>query len=566
MRRKVFGITGGILVGWLMATAAGAVPYEPAREALRLRLETPLGEPPVVAGGDAVPAPGAVRDFYRQRLYEPAWLSEDGRIPQADALLAAINEAAAEGLDPSDYQRRRIAEVVQRAARLRSQDKLTARRVVDIELLMTSSWLTLASHSLRGKTDPETLDAQWEIARRDGDVVAALQDAIETGRVYERLRGMLPDEPGYAGLQDALTRYRRISEDGGWEPIPAGSTLRAGDEGERVKQLRERMGHTETVGGTEAGNPAVFDAELESAVKRFQARHGLEPDGLVGGDTLAALNVPVRDRIRQIRVNLERRRWLPDDLGERHIMVNIAGFEMSVVDAGEIVMRQRVIVGRDYRQTPVFSGRMTYLVLNPSWEVPHSIASRDLLREVQADQRYIDRMGFDIFRGWGANQQRIDAAEVDWQALSPQRMPYRFRQRPGPLNALGQVKFMFPNKHAVYLHDTPSRELFNRAERAFSSGCIRVQEPLALADHLLAGSERWSPDALRQALDSRREMTVALPQAMPVHLQYLTAWGSDGRLELRRDIYNRDAAVADALEAEHGSAVIDADQATEEAY
>jgi murein L,D-transpeptidase YcbB/YkuD len=326
------------------------------------------------------------------------------------------------------------------------------------------------------------------------------------------------------------------------------------------------MGHTETVGGTEAGNPAVFDAELESAVKRFQARHGLEPDGLVGGDTLAALNVPVRDRIRQIRVNLERRRWLPDDLGERHIMVNIAGFEMSVVDAGEIVMRQRVIVGRDYRQTPVFSGRMTYLVLNPSWEVPHSIASRDLLREVQADQRYIDRMGFDIFRGWGANQQRIDAAEVDWQALSPQRMPYRFRQRPGPLNALGQVKFMFPNKHAVYLHDTPSRELFNRAERAFSSGCIRVQEPLALADHLLAGSERWSPDALRQALDSRREMTVALPQAMPVHLQYLTAWGSDGRLELRRDIYNRDAAVADALEAEHGSAVIDADQATEEAY
>lgn len=548
MGRAMSGAVARILAGWLVvATAAVAAPYDQSREALRLRLEPRLDDQAVVAAGEAVAALEAVRTFYEHRRYQPAWVTEDGRIPQAQALLTALDEAADEGLDPSDYYRERVAALVELTRRRAREGNLTPQRIADVELLMTSSWLTLASHSLRGKADPEALDAQWELARREGDVVGALREAIADGRVYERLRRMLPEESGYTELREALALYRVIREAGAWESVPPGPTLRPGDEGDRVRQLRQRLQRTADLTSDDTDEPAVFGEALEAAVKRFQARHGLDADGLVGRDSMAALNVPVRERIRQIRVNLERRRWLPDGLGEHHIMVNIAGFEMAVVNQGDTVMRQRVIVGRDYRQTPVFSGRMTYLVLNPSWEVPHSIASQDLLREVQADRSYIERMGFDILRGWGANQERVDPATVDWQALSPKRMPYRFRQRPGPMNALGQVKFMFPNKHAVYLHDTPARELFNRAQRAFSSGCIRVEAPLELADHLLAGSERWSPSAVRQALDSRRETTVSLPQPVPVHLQYLTAWVDDGTLQLRRDIYNRDQAVSEAL-------------------
>ncbi|MCH8504676.1 MAG: L,D-transpeptidase family protein [Ectothiorhodospiraceae bacterium] len=534
---------------WIPGTAV-AEGDDPLREALRYRVESIPPDQPLVAGTDTIMGSQAVRRFYQERLYRPAWVDENGDAPMANQLLRALEHARREGMNPEDYQKEWVQDALARLRDLQEQDAVEPRHLVDIELLLSSTWITLGSHSLLGRLDPENVDPQWRINRRGGDLHALLNAAIEEGAVYQGLRELRPQDAGYARLRDALAHYRGIVDDGGLVDVPAGPTMRLGDQGERVALLRQRLIQTADLDAAEFEAPERFDRELDAAVRRFQTRHGLEVDGLVGRNTLAVMNISAESRVRQILVNLERWRWMPQDLGERYIMVNIAGFEMTVVEEGETVMSQRVIVGRDYRQTPVFSGRMTYLVLNPSWEVPNSIAVRDLLPQIRRDPDYFDRMGFQLFQGWGASQREIDASTVDWHALSAARFPYRFRQRPGPLNALGTVKFMFPNQYAVYLHDTPSRDLFQRADRAFSSGCIRVERPMDLTEYLLADSARWSPMAIRTALDSRREQTITLPRAMPVYLQYLTAWvDKEGVVHLRNDLYNRDSRVADALQA-----------------
>ena len=262
------------------------------------------------------------------------------------------------------------------------------------------------------------------------------------------------------------------------------------------------------------------------------------------------MNAPVEDRLRQIELNMERWRWLPQDLGRRHVIVNIAGFDVDVVDAGSVVMSMRAMVGRTYRRTPVFSGSMTYLVLAPFWHVPHSLAVRDQLPLIRRDRQHFSRLGIRVFQGWGADAAEIDPSSVDWSTVTARDFPYRLRQDPGPLNALGRVKFMFPNKFNVYLHDTPSRELFDRPQRDFSSGCIRVERPIELAEFLLAGTD-WSRERIEASIERRREQTIPLSEPVAVHILYWTAWvETDGTLHFRRDIYERDERLANALRAE----------------
>ena len=254
------------------------------------------------------------------------------------------------------------------------------------------------------------------------------------------------------------------------------------------------------------------------------------------------------ERIAQIRINLERWRWLPVDLGERHIVVNIAGFRLFVVDSGRTVMTMRAIVGRPYRNTPIFTDVMTYLVFSPYWHVPSGIAGRDILPKIQKDAGYLRANGFQVFRGWDSDRP-IDPGTVAWASLTRANLPYRFRQDPGPQNALGRVKFMFPNDFSVYLHDTPSRDLFNETSRAFSSGCVRVEQPADLAMYLLNDPVGWDRHAIDSAMNQRRERTVRLRASMPVHLLYWTAWaGDDGTLEFPIDIYGRDARLRRALD------------------
>jgi murein L,D-transpeptidase YcbB/YkuD len=285
----------------------------------------------------------------------------------------------------------------------------------------------------------------------------------------------------------------------------------------------------------------VFDEALRDGVVRFQTRHGLTVDGRVGPLTLRALNVSAAERARLIELNLERWRWLPVDLGERYVLVNLPAFSLELVDREVPLLTMRVIVGKPYRRTPVFSDLMRYLVLNPYWEVPPSIAVQDKLPLVQKDPLYLAANGFEVLTGWGADERVVAPATVDWTALGRSSFPYRLRQAPGPVNALGRIKFMFPNPFNVYLHDTPSRELFTVDDRSLSSGCIRLERPVDLAEVVLEGTPGWDRQALETSLASPRTVTVSLARPIPVHLQHWTAWVEpDGTVAFRDDLYGRD--------------------------
>lgn len=294
----------------------------------------------------------------------------------------------------------------------------------------------------------------------------------------------------------------------------------------------------------------TFDDALKQATIVFQKRHGLDPDGVVGRATRAALNVSVESRIAQIMLNMERWRWMPDDLGERHVLVNIPAFSLQGIENGRIRTEMRVVVGKEYRRTPVFSDRISYLELNPFWYVPPKIAANDVLPKILADPTYVTSAGFSVLDGWGANAQTLDPAAIEWSVLGPGKFPYKLRQNPGPQNALGRVKFMFPNKHDVYLHDSPARELFGRTLRTFSSGCIRVERPLDLAAFILDDQAGWRRADIEQAITGKDTRIVRLDTPVPVHLTYFTAWSSeDGTVNFRQDIYGRDSALAKALPA-----------------
>jgi len=293
----------------------------------------------------------------------------------------------------------------------------------------------------------------------------------------------------------------------------------------------------------------LFDSELEEALRKFQYRNGLDMDGIVGAATFATLNVPVEDCLNQIRVNMERWRWLSEDLGRRHIIVNIADFKLDVFENHRSVMTMRVVVGTKYRRTPVFSDKMTYLVLCPYWHIPRKIALQDKIPLISKDIDYFDQQKIKVLEGWGAETKEIDPKTIDWTNVSSGNFSFRFRQDPGPLNALGRVKFMFPNKFNVYLHDTPSRELFVKSARTFSSGCIRIEKPIELAEYLLRHDPNWTFEHIQNAIKTNREQTVILPEPFDVHLLYWTTWVDDeGSIHFRNDIYKRDERLIRALD------------------
>jgi murein L,D-transpeptidase YcbB/YkuD len=322
--------------------------------------------------------------------------------------------------------------------------------------------------------------------------------------------------------------------------VPAGATLQPGATDERVRALAARLAVTGELAPSSTVQGTLYDETLRAAVREFQGRHGLATDGAVGPATLAALNVPVATRIAQLRVSLERARWVFYDPESEFLVVNVAGFQLYHVRRGEIVWRTRVQVGRPYRQTPIFRAQMTYLVVNPTWTVPPTIMRNDIVPAVRRNPAYLASRHIDVFDSRGM---LVDPADVDWSGRNP---PYRLVQRPGEDNALGRIKFMFPNEHAVYLHDTPSRDLFDRDSRAFSSGCIRVENPFELARHLL-GSARAS-ERLDALVATGRTETVFLDKPMTVMLLYWTAEvDAEGRVSFFPDVYGRDAAVVAAL-------------------
>ncbi|MDQ2076089.1 murein L,D-transpeptidase [Marinimicrobium sp. ABcell2] len=540
------------LVSLILLFPLAAQASEELREQLRHRLEALYLPDDVTSVDQELYAVAPLQSLYERRAWQPIWFDEHARPSAVQGELLAVLELAYEhGLNPDHYHRQRIVELMEAQA---ADD--TAH--IELELLASDALLTLGHHLANGRIDPVTIDPGWLIEREPAALRTHLTQ-IQTDQATELrvvLESLVPDYPAYRTLQKRLTLQRQIADQESWPLIGSGPLIRPGGSDARLPQIRTRLIRLQDLkpeSGMELDESSEhYDAALQRAVVRFQDRHGLKPDGIIGPRTIAALDVSPQERIEQLRANLERWRWLPSSLGEEYILVNIAGFDMRVVSQGETVMEQRVVVGRPYRRTPVFTGRMSYLVLNPSWEVPHKLAVQDQLPRIRSSLNYLDEMGFSVLQGWGPSEVRIDPAEVQWSKLSPRNFPYRLRQSPGPQNALGQVKFMFPNRHNVYLHDTPARGLFAEDDRALSSGCIRVEDPQRLTLWLL--SERanlMSPERIGRTFESGQETTVRLNRPLPVHLLYWTAWVDDqGRIQYRGDVYQRDQALINALNSE----------------
>jgi len=521
--RVVFGALTLLLVAALARADAPS-------EALRERVEQLRAGRDLRVDGEQIAAPALIARFYERRDFQPAWTPA-----RAAELRTLVEGSRADGLDPRDYH----------LAALRAEREDPA----DRELLYTDSLIRLAYSLYFGKLDPRSFDPHWTFARSlDGiDPPRALEALVTAPSLGDALYAYAPQLPEYRGLRKALAHYRAARDAGGWQPLSAGPTLRPDMRDARVAALRARLALAGDLASADAADPDLYDDALEGAVADFQDRHGLEPDGLVGRRTLAALNVGVQARIEQIRVNLERLRWVAQDLKGDYLLVDIAGFRARLVLGGRTVWTSRVVVGRPYRMTPEFRATMRYIVLNPTWNVPPTILDEDIVPKLARDPGMLARDHMKVL-DLGGNE--VDPTSVDWAKYAGSTPPYQIVQAPGDGNPLGRLKFMFPNGHDVYLHDTPARELFDKSERAFSSGCIRVQHPLALALALLDDPQRWSVQTLAEAIGTGETRSISVRRKVPVMLLYWTAVADEnGTVEFHPDLYERDAPVLKGLEA-----------------
>ncbi len=514
-----------LLLAGASSPPAGAQNDDAAARQIRQAVERLTVRGHLVVEGRPIGTATFLRNFYSARRFQPAWTDPKN----ADDLIEAVDDSITDGLTPTDFHREALL-------RLRSPDGLTPYQTASRDILFTNALVRLGYQLYHGKVDPRTLDANWNLDRPldDDDPAELVAAALRDRSIPELFRSLRSPDPYYEELRAALAQ-ERLSARKPQVRVADGPTLRKGDNGERVAALRARL-------DLPAGS--TFDTAVETAVKEFQSDARLDADGLVGRQTLAVLNAGPEERIEKLRINLERARWFRDlALDKAHIIVNIAGFRVYVFEEEDIVWETRAIVGRTYRKTPLFKADMSYLVLNPTWTPTVRMVRDDIMPKVLEDPGYLETRNMVVYDGDG---QLVDPYTADWSD------PFRYRivQQPGPENALGDVKFMFPNKHAVYLHDTPSRELFNETQRTFSAGCIRVQNPIELAELLLADQPSWQPDAIKQTLAGGETKTIHLSEPMPVYLLYWTAnpLRAGQEIEYLPDIYERDPAIKQALD------------------
>jgi L,D-transpeptidase YcbB len=497
-----------------------------------------------VHGKNAADIDKRLTEIYYGSELQPFWIEDGKPGPRAADILAVLEDAESQGLNPASYFVDKIHQY------WGSQDTAG---LVRLDILLTLGMMRYVADQHEGRIEPREVDPELFATARDVEVDwdALRQMAFEAPDMKAFLDQQAPPFLQYRELQKKLAEYRALAAKGGWPSISAGETLKPGMENPRVDMVRKRLAVTGDL-APENMDSAVFDTALEKAVKRFQQRHNLTPDGAVGKQTLAAMNVPVETRIDQIVLNMERYRWLKRTLmGDRLVAVNIAGFEAVAGKAGKFDVTMPVIVGKTYHETPVFSDTIKYVVFNPYWNLTPSIASNETLPKLKKDSHYLKKHNMRIFKGWGPDAPELDATKIDWSKVSKKDMNrYRVRQDPGPDNALGTVKLVFPNKYNVYLHDTPAHGLFKKEQRAFSHGCIRMDRPAEMAAWVLGGEEKgWSLARVNEIIASRKRQVAVLDQPVPVYILYRTAFVNpeDNTLYFYEDVYGRDKLLAKAL-------------------
>lgn len=493
--------------------AAGALSASPEARALRAAVE---------ADGDA-----RLLAAYQSRDFARVWTPL-----RQKALIHAISKAGDHGLPMSRYE----------PVRAESADFRDDAAPAD-EIALTRIFLRYARDINSGLIEPRSADRDIVIKPRRPEPAILVEEFAAANDPSRYLAGLAPTHPDYADMLSEKTRLEALVGEGGWgATVPAGGSLREGDRSDRVVALRARLGRMDD---RDYGDDPMFDMALTDALKAFQLRHGLNDDGVLGPKTLASLNATAEDRLRQVHVNLERQRWLNYDRGDRHVYVNQADFSVQLIDEGEVSLWSRVVIGQRKHRTQEFIDEMTHMVINPTWHVPRSIATEEMLPDLQQNPAALGS-GMQVLTRSGT---AVNPVLIDFTQFTKRNFPFLIKQRPGPANALGKVKFMFPNQFNIYLHDTPQKHLFASDVRAYSHGCVRVQKPFELA-HLLLSAQTSDPVGLFEGyLASGRERTVVLDEPVPVYLTYQSAWVDNfGIPQYREDIYDRDSAVFRTLQ------------------
>ena len=473
---------------------------------------------------------------HAKKLYEaydgnPLWLDDDGlRERRTKTLMTALLNADQDALALDEYPLDDLRRVLSALLEAKRPD---AKLLADVDVTLTATYVALGEHLLTGQVDPSRVSQDWHIEPTPAQVDSALARFLKDRQFDVSMTQMRPEYEEYKALQRQLVRYRQIIARGGWEPVPEGKAIKPGDRStaDRLTALRARL----RVEGYEAGDStkadsgaatAVYSRELAGAVAQFQREHGIVVDSALGKQTVAALNVPAAYRLGQIAANMERYRWMPRTLGDKYVFVNVPAFRLEAFEDAKKVMEMKVIVGAEFedRNTPAFSDSMQYVVFRPYWNATDSIMAKELWPKVEADPTFLERNEYEIVTEKNGKQ--------------------RIRQRPGDKNALGLVKFMFPNTFDIYMHDTPEQALFAKDVRAFSHGCIRLEHPDKMAEWVLG----WTPEQVREAMhNGRDDRHVNLKQKVPVYIVYFTTFIRDGRLYFGNDLYNRDRPLVEAV-------------------
>jgi L,D-transpeptidase YcbB len=477
--------------------------------------------------------------FYLNRGFKLAWSKNGEFLPQAAMFINLVKSSEKDGFDVERFHNKNLLSLYKLAIDEDNHEKIDQVKLRrDFDILLTEAFFKYAHDEWKGSVDPKK--EEWFANAKKIKYGKTLEAILSDQKDANPFIVMEPLHKEYFHLKTLLTKYQEIQKQGGWPAVTLKDKkkLKIDDANSVVTILKKRLQITGDLTGN--NTDSIFDEATEDAVKKFQLRHGLNADGIVAGSTLEELNVPVEDRIRQIEINMERWRWVPEKLSDQYIMVNIPEFVLHVFEKNREVWNMRVIVGKQATHTPIFNDELEYVVINPNWNVPRDIAMKEILPLMQKDSTYLQRQHMEMFIGQ-SSKDVVDPASIDWKSVNAENFNYRFRQIPGGDNALGTIKFLFPNEYDVYLHDTPTHSLFDRSERGFSHGCIRIQDPLKMADYLLKNNPDWDHDKIMKTIENKEEKYIPLTKKIPVYILYFTVWmDPQGLAHFQKDIYGHD--------------------------
>ena len=512
------------------------------------------GEYPIVA----LSSPKFVRKMYAKHQYKTQWISTSFEInPNLFEMLEFIKYADDVGLEKKDYHDIEIETIL---GELKNADDMSQRdrniAIAQIDVLLSDAFFTVAkdlhegkidfvkfSKILKTKSEEDEINYKWDNPHRSMNYQNLLDSVLSSGGLKQELSALSTDNELFMQLKEAYRPYKEIESEGGWQKIPSGKQLKLGMiSKKRVPLMAKRLYITGDIDSYDQ-DITVMTEQMKEGLKHYQSRMGIWPSGVLTGATRNQLNVSVQKRLKKIKLNLERARWENRAFGLEYLFVNIPDFRMYLLKDGMKDIGMRVVVGKPANPTPIFDSKLSYIVLNPTWSVPKSIVVDEMLTKIQEDPDYLATRKFKLYRGWKNDREEIDAFDVDWwQYDEESNLPFSFVRDPGKGNPLGLVKFMFPNKYAVYMHDTPQKKLFKNAKRAYSHGCIRLHKPQELLAYMSENFTKLSYDEVMKVQDTQETKSLVLNHPIDVHIRYYTAWvDDDGFVQFRSDIYGYDA-------------------------